>query len=78
MPLPKKLASNDKMMLSMEVKTWLNQLIHRVLSMGFVLFEEGKLNTRQMKTFCSERILFNIIELVREQKMSATHVQAIN
>ena len=42
------------------------------------MFEGGKLNTRQTKTFCSERILFNIIELVREQKMNAEHLQAIN
>ena len=62
----------------MEIKTWLGELVHKVVSTGFVLFEGGKLNTRQTKAFCSERILFNIIELVREQKMNAEHLQAIN
>ena len=60
------------------MKRWVGKLFHEVLSTGFALFKNEKLNSTQMKVFCSERLVFNITKLIEEHEMDAEGVRLLN
>ena len=49
-----------------------------MVATSFLLFKKQKLNSRQMKAFCSERIVFNILRLIQEHDLGTEHVRMIN
>ena len=60
------------------MKKWIGKLFHEVLSTGFLLFKSEKLNSTQMKVFCSERLVYNITKLVEDHGMDAEGVRLLN
>lgn len=48
------------------------------MATGFLLLKKKRLNSRQMKAFCSERLVFNILRLIEQQDLGTEHVRMIN
>ena len=44
-----------------KILSWLGKLTRAVFSKSFKLYEEGTLNREKMRAFCSENMLFNLI-----------------
>ena len=61
-----------------QLRRWFGELCRRVFSQGFQLFESGKLTEKKTKVFCSENMLFNVIELVRKNKFQEQEMKLIN
>ena len=49
-----------------------------MLSEGFVLLKKDVLNSKQMRSYCSERLIYNLIKLIEDHQMNADEVEAIN
>ena len=64
--------------LSKEVREWIFKLSNEVISEGFALFKKEKLSGKQMRSYCSERIVYNLIKLIEDHQMNADEVEAIN
>ena len=60
------------------LKNWIGSLCRRVLSQGFQLFESGKLTEKKTKIFCSENLLYNIVEVIKKNKLNAEDVKLMN
>lgn len=50
----------------------------RVFSCGFNLFQKEKLNLKQAKAYCSENILYHVIELIRRNNFDSEEIESIN
>ena len=68
MLLPEREENEDKKegILSRKIKGWIFALVNEVISQGFALFQDNRLNKKQMKVYCSERLVFNLIQLIKE------------
>ena len=60
------------------MKAWLGNLVSTVFSNGFKMFEEEKMNKKGIKAYCAENILYNIIELIRQNGLTSQHLQQMS
>ena len=60
------------------LKKWIGELCKRVFSHGFQLFESGKLTEKKTKVYCSENLLFYIIQVMRKNRLGNSFAQSIN
>ena len=42
------------------------------------MLKKDMLNSKQMRSYCSERIIFNLIKLIQDHQMNADEVKAVN
>ena len=57
---------------------WLGQLARTVFSRSFKLYEDGTLNRKKMRSFCSENMIFNLMEMIRINKLSASEIKCMS
>ena len=53
-------------------------MTRNIFSHGFRLFEERKLEENQVKAFCAENILYNIITLIKEGELDEKEIRKMN
>ena len=61
-----------------EIQRWLGHLSGTVFSRGFKLYVENKLNKKQMRAFCCENMIHNIMNLIRRNNLQTEQVEFIN
>ena len=64
--------------ISLELKVWIGNLVSTVFSNGFKMFEEEKMNNKRTKAYCAENILYNLIQLIRQNQLTSEHLQQMN
>ena len=68
----------SKSIIEKELKIWLGKIISLILSHGFKLFENGELNEKRVQIYCCENIMYNIIEVVKENNLGLKELSFIN
>ena len=56
----------------------MGELSGKVFSRGFKIFVEKKLNKKQMRAFCCENMIHNIMSLAKKNKFGKEEVKLIN
>ena len=60
------------------LKKWIGSLCKEVFESGFQMYYSDKLTETRMRVFCSENLLFNILELIRKNTFTTQEIQLIN
>ena len=53
-------------------------MVRKILSHGFRLFEKAELGEKQTRVFCSQNILYNIINLIEKNDLKEEEIEMVN
>ena len=60
------------------ISEWLGHVCSQIFSYGFYAYTHDEMNLNEVKIFCSESILLQIITLIKERSLSEAEITKIN